>query len=104
MAQGAEPNATAIRDYLAAHAEETGFGVKLCAIAQIQRGGAPSARDRFLATRLGAEAVRALATGQSGVLIGMQTGEIALTPLSEVAGCVRTVDPADIELAHLLAQ
>jgi len=104
VAQGADPDAVAIRDHLSARAQETGFGVELCAIAQIQRGGVPSAHDRFLATVLGAEAVRALAEGQSGVLVGMQAGELARTPLPEVAGCVRPVSPADIELARVLAQ
>jgi len=104
VAQGANPDAVAIRDHLRAHSDQTGFGVQLCAIAQIQRGGVPSAHDRFLATRLGAEAVSALAESQSGVLVGVQGGELMRTPLSEVAGCVRTVDPSDLALARVLAQ
>src|SRR6185436_19462238 len=48
----------------------------------VQRGGAPGAFDRILATRLGAAAVDSLARGEHGVLRGLLRGEIAATPLA----------------------
>lgn len=52
-------------------------------LGHIQRGGSPSARDRILATRLGAAAVQALLDGESGKMAGEIKGEIVLTPLRE---------------------
>ena len=53
------PHATEIAEYLSAHEAETGFSVRLSLLGHIQRGGSPTAYDRYLATRLGSAAVRA---------------------------------------------
>lgn len=52
-------------------------------LGHIQRGGAPSARDRILATKLGAAAVQALIDGETSVMAGEIRGEVALTPMRE---------------------
>ena len=104
VARGANPDAATMAASLAAQKQETGFRVRLCTIAHIQRGGAPSAYDRYLATRLGAAAIGALAEGQTGVLAGMVKGQMTTTPLSEVADCVRPIDPAYYEMAQIMAR
>jgi len=104
ISAGSVPGAREIRDQLARRQSELGFAVSLCTIAPIQRGGTPSANDRYLATRLGAEAVAALSQGQSGVLVGMVAGQSVRTPLDQVAGCVRPIDAEYLELARILAQ
>ncbi|OGO06647.1 MAG: ATP-dependent 6-phosphofructokinase, partial [Chloroflexi bacterium RBG_13_56_8] len=68
VSEGAVPHAGEIADYLRSRQEETGFGVRLSILGHIQRGGAPSAYDRLLGTRLGAAAVRQLYEGASGVM------------------------------------
>ena len=67
------------------------------------RGGAPTAADRVLATRLGADAVELLAAARFGVLAGIVKGEPAATPLAEVAGKTRPADVRLLEMARLMA-
>jgi 6-phosphofructokinase 1 len=57
-----------------------------------------------LATRLGAAAVQALMDGQSGVLCGLQKGEIAYTPHAQVASGTKSIDLQVMQLAKVLAK
>ncbi len=62
---------------------QKGFDSRVCILGHIQRGGAPTARDRVLASRLGAAAVKALIDGKSGYMVGELNREIAYTPLKD---------------------
>jgi 6-phosphofructokinase 1 len=104
VAEGAEPDGHAIHAYLAAHTDEIGFDVHLTALGRIQRGGPPTAKDRFLATRLGAAAARALVNGQHGVMVGLDANSIVQVPLEDVLARTRRLDRDDITLAEILAQ
>jgi len=104
VAEGATPGAAAIAEYLQANQEETGFSVRLTVLGPMQRGGAPTASDRLLATRLGAAAVEQLRQGVSGVMVGLVDGKIACSTLAEVTSCIRRIDEADYELAKVLAR
>ena len=57
----------------------------------MQRGGSPNAFDRMLGTNFGACAVRALANGHSGKMVGLQAGSIISVPLSEAIANIKTV-------------
>ncbi|HHX45343.1 MAG TPA: 6-phosphofructokinase [Chloroflexi bacterium] len=104
VAEGARPSAREIADHLRAHEGETGFDVRLSLLGHIQRGGSPSAFDRFLATRLGAAAVERLLAGESGVIVGTIENEVVTTPLSEVTECTRHIDEEYLSLAKVLAR
>lgn len=52
-------------------------------LGHIQRGGRPTARDRILATTLGAYAVKLAGAGRSGVMAGERAGERVTVPLRE---------------------
>ena len=65
---------------------EAGFDVRVTKIGHVQRGGAPCAFDRILASRTGAAAIEAVAGGSTGVLVGVARGVVIHTPLCEVAG------------------
>jgi len=103
VAEGADPRAGAIAAYLRANREETGFGVRLTVLGDMQRGGSPTASDRLLATRLGAAAIEQLHRGASGVMVGLVDGEIACSPLAEVMERTRQIDDSDYQLAGVLA-
>ena len=60
--------------------ERTGIECRAQVLGHIQRGGAPSARDRILATRFGVEAVKAIVDGESCVAIGLFGDEIKHVP------------------------
>jgi len=49
-------------------------------------------------------AVRLLSAGSEGVVLGLVGGRIAATPLLNVAGKAKQLDPALIELAEVLAR
>ncbi len=104
VAEGASYNASRLADYFHANEKRLGFELRVTILGHVQRGGAPGAFDRLLATQLGAAAVDALARGEQGVLVGWVRGEVALTPLSEVAGRAKALDPQLLALAQVLAR
>jgi 6-phosphofructokinase 1 len=69
----------------------TGLEPRVCVLGHIQRGGTPTARDRILASRLGAAAVGALVDG-GGVMVGDVCGRVARVPLDETWEKQRPVD------------
>lgn len=52
--------------------EKTGVKIRTSVLGHIQRGGAPTARDRVLAGRLGARAVEVLLEGRGGRAVGIK--------------------------------
>ena len=104
VAEGARHDAEALMRHFADHRAEIGFGLRVTRLGHVVRGGAPTAFDRVLATRLGAAAVGELASGRSGVMVGLIRNEIAATPLADIAGKTKAVDPELLELARVLAQ
>jgi phosphofructokinase-like protein len=74
--------------------ERTGKECRSVVLGHLLRGGSPSAFDRVIASRFGAAAARALANGESGVMVALNDLGIALVPLAEVAGRSKRV-PVD---------
>jgi 6-phosphofructokinase 1 len=104
VAEGVQGGADALAGRLAAHRADVGFDVRVTKIGHVQRGGAPGAFDRILASRTGAAAVDALARGATDALIGITHGAVTQTPLDEVAGRLKPIDPSLFELARVLAR
>ncbi len=57
--------------------------VKVTILGHVQRGGAPTAADRVLASRLGLAAVEGLWNGQTNVMAGVINRNIVYTPFIE---------------------
>ena len=104
VAEGATYNAAKLVQHFKEHRERLGFDLRATILGHVQRGGTPGAFDRLLATRLGAAAVRTLASGQHGVLMGLLRGEITATPLAEVVANRKMLDLELFELARVMAQ
>ena len=68
-----------------------------------QRGGAPTASDRVLASRLGVGAVESLLEGHSDVMVGIANGELKLTPLDNVYGRRKSIDYDLLKLTQILS-
>src|ERR1700732_4419307 len=98
VAEGSAYNAEKLHAYFAEHRDRLRFELRVTKLGHVQRGGAPTAFDRILATRLGAAAVDYLFEGKNGVLVGMQGAEITATRLSEI---VNKEKPLKAELFHL---
>ena len=103
VAEGAKYNADALVRYFDLHAAKIGIQLRMTRLGHVQRGGTPGAFDRILASRLGAAAIELIGRGQSGCLVGIHRGAIIHTPLDEVAGHVKPLDPTLLELARALA-
>ena len=72
--------------------ELSGIEVRVTVLGHIQRGGAPTAFDRILASRLAAAATDALLGGQSGVMMGLRGNEIVPVPLEVAVAGIRQVN------------
>jgi 6-phosphofructokinase 1 len=104
VAEGARYNAAGLGRYFQEHRERLGFELRVTVLGHVQRGGAPGAFDRLLATRLGAAATDHLARGEHGLLVGLLRGEVAATPLAEVVANKKPLDVQLLELARVLAK
>ncbi len=72
-------------------AEKTGKDARAVVLGHLLRGGSPTAFDRLAAMRFGTAAVRALAEGQSGVMVALAIPNVNFVPLEEVAGRMKAV-------------
>lgn len=70
---------------------ETGKEARTVVLGHLQRGGSPNAFDRMLATNFGARAVRALAEGERGKMVALQSAGIVTVPLTEAIENIKTV-------------
>ncbi|MBE0590871.1 MAG: 6-phosphofructokinase [Gemmatimonadales bacterium] len=104
VAEGDQYNAAALARHFAEHEDKLGFQVRVTTLGHVQRGGAPTAFDRLLATRLAAAAVEHVAAGDTGVLIGQMRGQLVGTALEMVVTNAKTLDPSLLNLAQVLAR
>ncbi len=63
--------------------DAVGMDPRVTVLGHIQRGGAPNARDRETATRMGYYAVNAFAEGRGNCIIATQEGGIVEIPIEE---------------------
>lgn len=80
-----------------------GQEVKVVVLGHLQRGGNPTARDRILASTLGAAAVEALLAGKRDVMVGEVNGVAETCPLEETFTRKHPFNRATLELAKVLA-
>lgn len=73
--------------------EMTRIEARVTSLGHVQRGGIPSAFDRWLCTRLGTKAAQLLAKGVYNVMVGYDSGICKPIPLEQVAGKRKIVPP-----------
>ena len=73
--------------------KRTGFETRSVTLGHIQRGGRPSAFDRFLATRFGVKAVQMVKEGKYGETAALRGTKIVSVPLEEAVGKRKEVPP-----------
>lgn len=78
------------------------YDLRVCILGHIQRGGSPSARDRVLASRLGASAINVLMEGHNEVMVGVVNNALKITPLRVAVAKKKGLDYGLIELATML--
>ena len=78
------------------------YDLRVCILGHIQRGGSPSARDRVLASRLGASAIKVLMERHNEVMVGVVNNALKITPLKVAVAKKKGLDYGLIELATML--
>lgn len=81
-----------------------GFEVRMTVLGHLQRGGSPTAFDRILASRLGAQAIEELAQGGTGRMIALMNKEIESLELAQVLSQTKGIDKELFELAKVLSK
>lgn len=76
-----------------------GAETRVTVLGHIQRGGTPTAFDRWLATNYGAAAVRLAANGKFGEMVALSGNDIIHLPLAEALATDRRVDVHGDEIA-----
>jgi ATP-dependent phosphofructokinase / diphosphate-dependent phosphofructokinase len=85
-----------IGDRLAHEIESrTGSEARAVTLGHIQRGGTPTAFDRWLATRFGLQAIDAVADGDFGKMVALRGTKIIRVPLSEGTAELKLVSPEE---------
>ncbi|MCK9159374.1 MAG: 6-phosphofructokinase [Bacteroidaceae bacterium] len=77
------------------------YDVRVTILGYLQRGGSPTARDRILASRLGAAAIDAIMEGQRNVMIGIEDDQIVNVPFSKA---IKNDKPIEQDLVNLLKE
>ncbi len=73
--------------------ERTGIETRVTVLGHVQRGAAPSHRDRMIATAFGAEAVRLIANGKMGRMVAWHSRNVINVPIEEAVADYQQVDP-----------
>jgi len=77
------------------------FEARSVRLGHLQRGGAPTAYDRVLGTRLGVQAVELVKAGTWGHMVSLQGTEIKAVKLEDAVGGYRTVPESRYEEVRL---
>jgi 6-phosphofructokinase 1 len=103
VAEGAKDDAEKLAAFLKEKPNGVGFDVRVTTLGHVQRGGAPQAFDRILATQFGMKAMQCMMSGEHGVLVGMLGGVVSTTPLDVVTSNKKQLDLKLFEMSKVLA-
>lgn len=85
-----------IGDRIAGEIEtRTGKEARAVVLGHVQRGGTPTAFDRWLATRFGLHAIDAVADKEFGTMVALRGTSIVRVPLSEGTAELKLVSPEE---------
>ncbi len=73
--------------------KQTGKETRCCVLGHLQRGGAPTALDRILATRFGVKAVQLANEGHFGSMVSYQNYQVRHVPIAEAVNRLKLVPP-----------
>jgi 6-phosphofructokinase 1 len=91
-----------IGERLASEIEQrTGKEARAVVLGHVQRGGTPTAFDRWLATRFGLHAITAVHDGAFGTMVALRGTDIVRVPLIEGTGELKVVSPEEYAEAEV---
>ncbi|MDP2895831.1 MAG: ATP-dependent 6-phosphofructokinase [bacterium] len=91
-----------LADIIAKEIEQrTGYETRTVVLGHLQRGGSPTAYDRWLGLWFGAKAVELADAGQFGKMVSLRGTKFIAVDLEEAVGQLSTVDPKDFDAARI---
>ncbi|MEJ8802238.1 6-phosphofructokinase [Pontibacter sp. H249] len=72
-------------------------------LGHVQRGGAPTAADRMLASQLGIACVDGLLEGRKSVMAGIMNSELVYTPFIDTITKQKSINPHYIDMVKILS-
>ena len=104
VAEGDElGNAEVIMKMVKEKIEDPTKDFKVTTLGHIQRGGAPTARDRVLGSRCGMGAVDGLLAGKTNCMSGVVNNDLVYTPFAECIGKTKPLHPDHLSLIEILS-
>lgn len=86
------PRLGGISQVVGEYIEKQGFETRVTVLGHLQRGGTPTAFDRWLATRYGGAAVRVAAEGRFDRMVALRSGNVIDIPLGDAIAVPKRVD------------
>ncbi len=83
--------------------EATGIETRATILGHLQRGGSPTAKDRVIASVMGAYAVDALMDGKTNRVVAYSHGEYVDYDINEALQMKKTIDPFEYSVARILS-
>lgn len=81
----------------------TGIETRATILGYMQRGGNPTATDRYYASIMGAKAVDILIEGKTNRVVGHQHGEFVDIDIEEALNMTKAIDDYEFEVSKLLS-
>lgn len=81
----------------------TGIETRATILGYMQRGGSPTAKDRYYASIMGAYAVDILLQGKTNRVVGYSKGEFVDYDIEEALNMQKGINEYQFEVAHLLS-
>ena len=81
---------------------ELGLDPRVTILGHIQRGGAPTVKDRVMATRMGYEAVRLLAEGKTNRVICAEGEKIVDRDINRALKMTKTLNPEEFKVMTVM--
>ena len=81
----------------------TGIETRATILGYMQRGGCPSAKDRYYASTMGAYAVDILISGKTNRVVGYQHGEFVDFDIEDALNMTKTINEYEFEVSRILS-
>ena len=83
--------------------EKTDMDVRVIILGHLQRGGRPSAKDRIVASQMGAKAVELLLDGEKNKMVSYKENKITTCSIDEAVNGEIEIDKDMYDLAYILS-
>ncbi len=81
----------------------TGIETRATILGYMQRGGCPTAKDRYYASIMGSYAVEILRQGKTNRVVGFSKGEFVDYDIEEALNMVKGINDVEYDIAYLLS-